>query len=743
MTPLKKILTLILAGWLSIGLVGCTEGAGAVVGLIAVLAGVAAISSGGGGGDSSSSSDSDSSDDSDSGQSTRYPVPESVLNSLTVTSYDGSTNDLLTAGFGQTGLLTANPVASDSTNPTAAELRRMTIVEQFQTFQDLRTRSGYSTLYGPAVVTGASSPTSTGKVSGKEYLAYYDNGSGEQNVVMMLQIPSNFNSAAPCLVAAPAPESRNVYGAIATSGEWGLKNRCAVVYTDKGAGTGYHDLTSDTVNLINGTRTTSGNASTNSQFTAQGNSGSLDLSAYSSTYPNRIAYKHAHSQQNPEASWGEDVLNSLNFAFYTLNLAENYGESTSINPDNTVVLAAGWGSGGAAALRALEQDTDGWIDGVVVADPIIDPEPLSDSRGFIIQESSRQISNPVHSRHFFDLMTYFNLYQPCASATLASNASATGRCSALRTQGLLSSTGVGNQINEAQLLLRDYGAQSSAAALAHYYYIEQQYASLAYTYASAYGGFSVVDNLCDYSLAATRSSTGRITTLSTANRATVFADSNGAPPAQSSIIKLVSNTGGNGNGINILDHEDDNGVQDEFLDGARCLRSLYTGTTGIGVGLGTSLTGTNETRYNRVQNGQAEVFASTNLRNKAAIIVQGRNDPLANVNFHARAYYGRYQATHTDNSQLVYIEVKNAHHFDGYNARYTLNTQAPLHYYFSAALDRMLSYVRNGSSLPNSQVVATTVPSTGTLSSDNLPSFGSSGNCSISYRNSVLTVPDC
>jgi hydroxybutyrate-dimer hydrolase len=48
-----------------------------------------------------------------------------------------------------------------------------------------------------------------------------------------------------------------VYGAIGTAGEWGLKRGCAVAYADKGSGNGVHDLATDTVNLIDGTRATS------------------------------------------------------------------------------------------------------------------------------------------------------------------------------------------------------------------------------------------------------------------------------------------------------------------------------------------------------------------------------------------------------------------------------------------------------------------------------------------------------
>ncbi|HAI70417.1 MAG TPA: hydrolase, partial [Gammaproteobacteria bacterium] len=59
------------------------------------------------------------------------------------------------------------------------------------------------------------------------------------------------------------------------------------------------------------------------------------------------------------------------------------------------------------------------------------------------------------------------------------------------------------------------------------------------------------------------------------------------------------------------------------------------------------------------------------------------------------------------NSQLVYIEVKNANHFDGLNQQYNINTQIPLYYYLNQALDRMSDHLKNGTSLPVSQVIPT------------------------------------
>src|SRR6185295_12260302 len=96
--------------------------------------------------------------------------------------------------------------------------------------------------------------TGDGKIAGEEVIAYADDGSGRQNVTLMVQIPSTFSTTAPCIIAAPSSGSRGVYGAIGTAGEWGLKRGCAVAYTDKGTGTGAHNLQTNTVNLMRGER---------------------------------------------------------------------------------------------------------------------------------------------------------------------------------------------------------------------------------------------------------------------------------------------------------------------------------------------------------------------------------------------------------------------------------------------------------------------------------------------------------
>ncbi|NJO07480.1 MAG: D-(-)-3-hydroxybutyrate oligomer hydrolase, partial [Chloroflexaceae bacterium] len=242
--------------------------------------------------------------------------PEFLQGDVVSNEYDGDTNDLLTGGLGAAGFTAGVvPPFADPANPTAEELRTRTIYNNYLALVPEAPGGGYGTLFGPSVGVDGD-----GKIPGKEYLAFADDGTGRQNVTLMVQIPDSFDPDNPCIVTGPSSGSRGMYGAIGTSGEWGLKKGCAVAYTDKGTGMGVYDLASRTVNLIDGTRTLATEAGKDSNFTPiiEGESYLIDL-------PNRLAFKHAHSRQNPEADWGTNVLQSIEFAFYVLNLPENFG----------------------------------------------------------------------------------------------------------------------------------------------------------------------------------------------------------------------------------------------------------------------------------------------------------------------------------------------------------------------------------------------------------------------------------
>jgi hypothetical protein len=137
--------------------------------------------------------------------------------------------------------------------------------------------------------------------------------------------------------------------------------------------------------------------------------------AYDAAFPNRVAFKHAHSQQNPEQDWGTNTLQSIVFAFYALN--EQFGSGTpkriALDRRNTLVIASGISNGGTGALAAAEQDKFGLIDGVAVTEPNAQPRSVD---GLTIRQGATVM--PTIGKPLYDYFTYANLYQPCAALAL-------------------------------------------------------------------------------------------------------------------------------------------------------------------------------------------------------------------------------------------------------------------------------------------------------------------------------------
>ena len=107
-------------------------------------------------------------------------LPRFIAGEVLVAEYDGMSDDLLTAGLGQTGLAGAiSPAYADPLNPTAAELRRAAIYNSYRAIVDTTAGGGYGTLYGPSVGTDGAND---GRIAGAEYLAFSDDGSGSENV---------------------------------------------------------------------------------------------------------------------------------------------------------------------------------------------------------------------------------------------------------------------------------------------------------------------------------------------------------------------------------------------------------------------------------------------------------------------------------------------------------------------------------------------------------------------------------
>ena len=682
---------------------------------------------------------------SDDGGPPPAPAPDlnvkpSYVGNVSVKSYDGASDDLLTAGLGKTGLGTpVGPTFVNPTSPTAAELRKSAIFNNYRALLDPTAAGGYGTLYGPNVDSAGNVTAGEGKIAGVEYIAFSDDGTGRENVTLLVQIPATFDKNNPCIEAAASSGSRSVYGAIST-GEWGLKRGCAVAYTDKGTGSAPHDLQNDTVALIDGTRTTSVSAGNTAVFRA--NLTPVELAAFNTATPNRFAFKHAHSQRNPEKDWGKFTLQAVEFAFFAIN--DKYGDQQpdgtrlrTFKAANTIVIASSASNGGGSAIAAAELDANGLIDGVAVAEPEVE---IPASANIIVKRGASTIV--TSGRTLYDYITTSDLYALCATQSTQVAGSpgaffvvasfAAARCQSLKDASLLTATTTAAQADEALAKLHNFGYGPESNPLFASVAGLEVYSAVAVTFANAYSRASAKDNLCNYSFAAT-DATGAPAPLAAASLAALFAAGNGVPPGSG--VQLVNNAAVGGPKRSILSVSPSTGRTDYNTDGARCLRNLLTTSTAL-------------------QTGVAETYRNGNLRGKPAIIVHGRDDTLLPVNHTSRPYLGLNKVAEGTASKLSYIEVTNAQHFDtfiglptllpGYDTRYV-----PLHVYLNRALDAVYANLKNGVALPASQVLRTTprggVPgSAPAIAAANVPAIVATPTAAnaITVSGNTVTVPD-
>ena len=671
------------------------------------------------------------------------------LGSIKTTAYDGAADDLLTAGLGKTGL--ASPLApayTDPLKPTAVELRRTAIHTNYRAMLDMTAAGGYGSLYGPNVDAQGNVTASEGKVAGTETIAFADDGSGRQNVTLMVQVPANFNPARPCVITATASGSRGVYGGIST-GEWGLKRGCAVAYSDKGTGGAPHDLANDTVPLIDGTRTTAAAAGKDAAFNA--GLSATELTAFNAATPHRFAFKHAHSGQNPEKDWGKTTLQAVEFAYYVLN--ERFGtldgtqRLKSLTPANTIVIASSLSNGGGAAIAAAEQDTQGLISGVAVSEPAVE---LPANPGVTVQRGGTSIA--VTGKTLIDFTTYANVFQACASLAASVRTSpyatafaagfasaalpiAPNRCASLKAAGLLSASTTAEQAEEALQKLRDFGWEPESNDLHASLAAFEVAPAVSVTFANALSRASVRDALCGFSYAGATAA-GAVAPLAPAALAGMFATGNGVPPAGG--IQIINNNGKAGAARDFLSVSS-NGAFDWNTEGALCLRNLVTST---------------DAAARKLQAGVDETRRNGNLRGKPTVIVHGRADALLPVSHTSRPYAALNKMVEGDASKLRYMEVANAQHFDsfiglptvlpGYDTRYV-----PLHVYLNHALDAVYEHLTTGKALPASQVVRT-VPRGGTpgaapaITAVNVPPLAATpaaGNA-IAITAGAIAIPD-
>ncbi|MGH6610925.1 MAG: 3-hydroxybutyrate oligomer hydrolase family protein, partial [Burkholderiaceae bacterium] len=580
------------------------------------------------------------SDDDGGAPPTQPPGPTntrpSFLGNVTVTNHDGNADDLLTAGLGCSGLQGALPAYNNPASPTAAELRRNAIYNNYRAIVDMTANGGYGTLFGPnvpvdGVGTGCAAGSTAGKIAGDEYIAYSLDANGRAAATMMVQIPSTFNQSSACIVTAPSSGSRGVYGAVSGAGEWALKRGCAVAYTDKGSGNGAHELDTNTITLINGLTANAASAGNASHFTAPITE--AERTAFVTTNPFRYAFKHAHSQVNPEKDWGLFTRQAVEFALWAINdrfappLAPGSSEKLRIYlPSNTLVISASVSNGGGASIQAAEGDTTGLIDAVVVGEPQINPTLHP---GLIVARGGVNFAAAAIGRSLYDYTSLANMLQPCA-AHAPSNAMSPGllgpfgvpvagaqnRCGALAATGDVAGATFTAQADDALARLRAAGWEPESDLLHASHFGTQATPAVAMLYANAYSRSSVLSNLCGFSYATT-AATGVPAAAAVSPMLTVFANGNGIPPTNG--INLIYNNATGGAINHIL--ADGNFA---FL-GAQCLRQLWTTSSATALA---------------VQAGVNEVRVNGNLRGKPTIIVHGRADALVPVNHTSRPYFG-------------------------------------------------------------------------------------------------------
>ncbi len=569
--------------------------------------------------------------------STRQPTEAPVVTEPQRITEHRDDDDLLSAGLGLEGLRAATPpIFADAGHPTAAELRRRAIWTNWRGIADLAPGGGYGTVYGGV-------PT----VPGREYHAFAALPGAREPHRVLAQVPDAFDAKARCIVVTASSGSRGIYGAIALAGAWGLPRGCAVAYTDKGAGTGWFDPAAGQGARLDGTPGSAQDALDFAPANAQ--SGSP-----------RIAVKHAHSQDNPEADWGRHVRQAAEFALRALDRARP-AEAPFTFAD-TRVIAVGVSNGGGAVLRAAEDDgghAAGWLDGVVAISPNIQP-----GQG---------------GRALFDYTIEAALFMPCAllaptfdGVALARPGGAkppawAARCASLKSVGLLAASTPQAQAAEALERLRASGWALEAIAAGALSTGFDLWRAVAVTYASAYARAAYDAMPCGYAFAA-MGADGAARAPTAAERAAWWADSAGIPP---------------GAGVGIVDAMAAQPPDDPAFAGLHCLQALWSGDTPQSAQMRASVAATR---------------ASLPREDLSVVVVHGADDGQIPEAFSGGAYVDWANATTRD---VRYWRVRNAQHFDAFLGLPPLAARyVPLMPYAYRALDALWAHLEGGAPLP-------------------------------------------
>ncbi|WP_170113338.1 3-hydroxybutyrate oligomer hydrolase family protein [Ahniella affigens] len=525
-------------------------------------------------------------------------------------------DDLLTAGLGRSGLLGAVPALADPAAPTAAELRKRAIYASWRGIVDL-----------------VGTVTAIPVVPGREFASLRTVAGARFPHRVLAQIPDNFNADTPCLIVTASSGSRGIYGAIGSVGDYALRRGCAVVYTDKGAGTDWFNPRTGQGTAVDGTVSDA----------------AANVFRPVATASDLVAIKHAHSQDLPEADWGQHVLQAAQFGLDALNQA--FPDHGGFDRRNTRVVAFGLSNGAAAVLRAGEQDQDGLLDAVVAAAPNV------------------QIAEQPA---LFDYALEAAILQPCAllqgdaPAFLPDAAwkpKAEQRCRSLRQLGWISGDDIAAQAASATERLNAFGFSAEAMHWAGMNLAFDLWRSVLAAYAQTYARAGVDAPVCDYRFAVLDAS-GQPRAVTPAEQALWWSDASGLAPSA---------------GVQIID-----GLatgDDPNLPGLLCLHRLRH-------------EGMREAQGLVLQQSLQSIRATARPK-VPTLIVHGEQDALIPIAFTSAPYVAAARTRGVAN--LAFWRVPNAQHFDAFLALPVMAGKAkPLLPEAHQAMDAMRAYLDGG-----------------------------------------------
>lgn len=582
-------------------------------------------------------------------------MSDGLVSEIRVTTHQGD-DDLLSAGLGLAGLRGSAPAFVNPELPTPAELRRRSIYSSWRGIADLGPLGGYGEIYGAVPL-----------VTGREYSAFARLPKAKSPHRVLVQVPDLFDRDKRCVVVTASSGSRGVYGSISLAGAWGLARGCAVAYTDKGAGSGYFDVASNTGVALDGSRAERG--TTPLEFAPTDDELPAEL--------NQVLVKHAHSGDNPEADWGRHVMQAARFAMQALDQA--FPDQAPFTAENTRIIAAGISNGGGAVLRAAEVD-EGLLDGVVAVEP--------------------NIWAGEGGRALYDYATEAMVLMPCALLDPRFDQTPFARvggepppgwitrCETLKDQRWPSAAANLSAPAQALEILHASGWTDEALASAAASTALDLWRAVSVTYSAAYARTGVSPMPCGFGLAATHAS-GDPRSATLVEQSSWWADATGIPP---------------GAGVGIVDSMA--AGKDATWPGSECLSQLWSDSSELGL---------------RVVTGAGETRAALPRADLSMIIVHGKADGLVPVAFSSEPYVRWLEA---NGRKPVFWRVGHAQHFDAFLAFPGFgDAHVPILPFAYAALDKLWAHVVAGEPLPSSRDIATTPRGNGPLGASQLGEF--------------------